>query len=477
MSEHDDEVEFHLSSKQIDRCGSAHKEFGTTVGLMRALPARGDCMPYIKIPSGYFAIVSKFGQTIDCDGSPIWPEGFHWAGIATKVDFLIAKQSIFFDIPVRDVATSDNIKVSVNTAIVFKVSGEDPELVKNFALDMTPNQLELQLSASVNDIVKHAAMNVKHTEIYSLCGEPNYEVSEDDTEEKYFPEDGGYKGPSLLDTIKEKLIDEYSPIGLDIEEVLIKKLTLPDEAQEILEDMAKADSKAAEDKVIALNKMTKQNHQDEIDKIEQTINSDALATKAKLEKIYTDKKTQLNNAKALGDKDCAMLRRQMLSSVEMTEAKTEALVSKSELNVMATLAEFECLAHNDATKLETSIKAAIDTQLAEARLEAARLDAQTSMLISNAEGEIAKMVAVRKEHETAVKKLEVYRALAMNEDMIIVPGQDTDVSQLLIADEILKRNDRAGHNETRSTFLAEMVAMQKANKVLNLHTHDSSAKD
>jgi len=49
--------------------------------------------------------------------------------------------------------------------------------------------------------------------------------------------------------------------------------------------------------------------------------------------------------------------------------------------------------------------------------------------------------------------------------------------QLLIADEILKRNERAGHNETRSTFLAEMVAMQKANKVLNLHTHDSSAKD
>lgn len=389
---------------------------------------------------------------------------------------MITKQSIFFDIPVRDVATSDNIKVAVNAAIVFKVSGEDHELVKNLALDMTPNQLEVQLSTSVNDIVKHAAVNVKHTEIYSLCGEPNYEVSEDDTEEKYFPEDS-YQGPSLLDTIKGKLIDEFSPIGLDIEEVFIKKITLPDETQELLEDMAKADSKAAEDKVIALNKMTKQNHQDEIDKIEQTNKSNAMATKARLEKIYTDKKTQLNNAKALGEKECAMLRRQMQSSVEMTEAKTEALVSKSELNVMATLAEFECLAHNDAAKLETSIKAAIDTQLAEARLEAARLDAQTSMLISNAEGEIAKMVAVRKEHETAVKKLEVYRALAMNEDMIIVPGQDTDVSQLLIADEILKRNERAGHNETRSTFLAEMVAMQKANKVLNLHTHDSSAKD
>lgn len=431
-------------------------------------------MPYIMIPSGYYALVSNFGRIMDYPGdaenrsvSPLWPAGFHWANPMTQVDFLITKQSIFFDAPVRDVYTRDNIGVSIDIAVVFKVNGDQPELVKDLALTQQPNALETNLRATIDETVKNAARRLKHIEVYGLGTDPLVVADDADEDDEKDEVAASTKGESIRESMKRSLNENFGEkLGIVIQEVIIKNVKLPTDVQDNLASKTKVDSKMAEDRMKQHYTMAKQSTEDEMEKIQQKVQLDIESSKARLEKEYTDKKITLSNAKAKGDKECNMLLREMTNTIEMTEAKTAALVSRSDQNCEATRAEFECLAANDAKKLETSVNAAIETQLAEARLEVAKFDAQASMLLSNAEGEIAKMVAVRKQHETQVKKLEIYEQLANNKDLVIIPSNDSDVAQLLIADEILSKNQG---RETRSTFLAEMIAMQKGNKSIMLN--------
>ena len=106
--------------------------FGVSKGVIVCAPGR-PLRPWFTVPDGCYALVTRFGKDEDyAEGQPIWPAGFHFGPPWLKVEFLVTKQSVVFNMPVKGCKTADNVTVQINLAVVFRVmadeaKGENPE--------------------------------------------------------------------------------------------------------------------------------------------------------------------------------------------------------------------------------------------------------------------------------------------------------------------------------------------------------------
>lgn len=106
--------------------------FGQSKGVLVCAPGR-PLRPWFTVPDGCYALVTRFGKDEDyAEGQPIWPAGFHFGPPWLKVEFLVTKQSVVFNMPVKGCKTADNVTVQINLAVVFRImadesKGENPE--------------------------------------------------------------------------------------------------------------------------------------------------------------------------------------------------------------------------------------------------------------------------------------------------------------------------------------------------------------
>ena len=169
-----------LYSGHCSSTAEANELFATEKGLLLLRPSGGCCCSYFfTIPTGCYALVTKHGADMDyesADGtrSTVWPEGLHffyppWIGVS----YLVTKQSVVLDLPVKACKTKDNVTVNIDMALVFRIMGdealgEDPELVRNFVYAVKPKGLEQQLRDAQEEAIRGCARSLKHTEIYGI---------------------------------------------------------------------------------------------------------------------------------------------------------------------------------------------------------------------------------------------------------------------------------------------------------------------
>ena len=88
--------------------------FGKSKGVIVCAPGR-PLRPWFSVPDGCYALVTRFGKDEDyAEGQPIWPAGFHFGPPWLKVAFLLTKQSVVFNMPVKGCKTADNVTVQIN---------------------------------------------------------------------------------------------------------------------------------------------------------------------------------------------------------------------------------------------------------------------------------------------------------------------------------------------------------------------------
>mmetsp|Transcript_106596 Transcript_106596/g.308901 ORF Transcript_106596/g.308901 Transcript_106596/m.308901 type:complete len:148 (+) Transcript_106596:302-745(+) len=126
MARGDRAKEITLSTRQITNTGDATRAFGEDPGLIIARPGRPVTNPFFfTVPEGFHALVSSWGRIVDYEGengpTDCWPPGFHWGHPMTKVLYLVTQQAIVFDAPCRGVLTRDNVSISIDVAVVFRV--------------------------------------------------------------------------------------------------------------------------------------------------------------------------------------------------------------------------------------------------------------------------------------------------------------------------------------------------------------------
>ena len=105
----------------------------------------------ILIPEGFYALVADNGKELQTSsGSWVWEAGFYFKSPFVQVTQLVTKQFVVFDSPVKGCKTRDDVTVTINSSIVFRImgdpeKGEDSKLIPKFVHDVTPAGLQQQL--------------------------------------------------------------------------------------------------------------------------------------------------------------------------------------------------------------------------------------------------------------------------------------------------------------------------------------------
>ena len=193
-----------LSSVTILSPVSADAYFRTDLGLLVAQPS-GMCwnpfLPFIIIPEGYNALVTRCGAEIpDGDGKIVHKPGVQCADPFTTVSHLVTRNHCVWNAPIKGCKTLDNVQITIDISVIFRiVNGEQGNGVRFFVHEVTPGGLEQQLKDSVAQELRALARSMRHTEVYACrTGAPAQvarTVDDDDDD------DDDEKGPGM--TFKE----------------------------------------------------------------------------------------------------------------------------------------------------------------------------------------------------------------------------------------------------------------------------------
>ncbi|TYZ59346.1 hypothetical protein PybrP1_008526 [[Pythium] brassicae (nom. inval.)] len=465
-----------LLYRSTHRVDSANRLFGAcydgnTVVIIN--PGRSLVKPYIRVPEGMYALVQHQGKDLDyeADGkkSAVWPPGFHFASLFTKVAHLVTKQYIVFETPVKGCKTADDVTVGIDMCLVLRImgdesKGEDPGLVRRFVYELGPNGLEVQLRAAQDEAVRALARSVQHTEVYQLrdgtmkerfpTGALNYRTNQlpmldeltvaklgDDDEDDESKEEPDYVAPPVAkvvycvtEDIKRSLNAQFNTYGVQITSVAITNVTLPSGFQEQMQSRTTHLSAIKEQNMKQLSDMQLLQYKEEIDttklarrmmileeestgkakcaEIQKGIDLIVADTKLVQEQIAQEMRVKVNNVKVAADLQIAEIR----ADTQSIEQEIAAL-SQAEVAVLG--------AEKDGLAVQ------LHATVAEIEAEAA---AKAAEIVARAEGVAAKKLDRIRAHELKMQSLEKLAALSRN-DKIVVSGDTTNslLSEMLVA--------------------------------------------
>jgi len=482
-------VRISLRQSPIKSTADATKEFGENPGLIVARPSRSCMNPvFFTVPEGFYALVSNFGRIVDYDGpngpQDTWPAGFHWGHPLKKVLYLVTKQAIVFDAPCRGVLTKDNVSIHIDVAVVFRILEKD---VKQFAVKVNPKDLEIRLQAQVDQAVKNLGREITTRDAYGLrsvrtttlegkgtdaeemeAAEQHAEEVKGMTQEELeMAQMAQVKGASATQNMKIALNRAFHVDGIEITDVIIKDVTLPVSIQRQLEEKTNVDSRNKAQRMQQKKEVQSTTFAEVIQKLKQSNSESISQAEGERDRDVNAVTVELQKAKAELNNQLEEIRRKAEIEVEAIKQDTALQKAESEQVVKATLTAHEAQAKAEAQRVETETEAYVKTTMARAELESAKFKAKASILMSEAEGEIASQISAMKEYETEKRRLDVMASLSENPELTIAPNDDDgSLATMMVADEILQKN--AGKPPSRSTILAEMVIQAKGNKSLRL---------
>jgi len=485
------DVQAHLYSRDIHSVGEATALFGEDKGLLVCRPGRYT-RPWFSVPDGCYALVTRFGKDIDYeDGNPVWPAGFYTGMPWYKVQNIVTKQSVVFNMPVKGCKTQDNVTVQINLSIVFRImgdtrKGEDPTLVKKFVYHVTARGLEQQLVDACEEATRSVARSLQHQEVYGLRTDKSGKTTKvlkgaDDVPDADLEGDADLRAPKgpgdadaaasamskgrdVADDMRRTLNDQFRPQGVEITDVIITDVKLPDQ---IVAQMAEKTA------VISQNAMQRMTQEFEMLTLKQNEEVETLKQKKKEER---DKEKQAGDMQ-VNEVQVQLDKMKAETKVMLNQIKQDSRVRVQNINANGELEATKLKQEKDAliTKLHSEAVASADQLKAEAQkydvstssgadLQATRNRAAAKEVLAKAEGVSAPYVEARKQYETRMKQIQVWKKLSENKDLVVSGETNEELNTLLLCDAIMD-GATSGH-ETKSQVLSEMLIMQRGSKVM-----------
>ncbi len=242
---------------------------------------------YVRIPDGFFALATKFGKNIG-----VLPSGGHFLMPGTRVAFLVTNRSNVFRAPIKNCKTKDNVDVSIEVLLVFKVT--NAEL---FMYNLGPEKLDELLRAGQEEFVRTLARKTELTEVYSLQG-----METDD----------------MLAEMNASFVNEY---GVLIEQITITQVRLDPELAQTLQKRAVFGIKQLEEAMKQKFSMNILNHKEDLSKQQNRSNE-------KLKQLEKECDQQVAEC----DREIAEVRADTAAKVAIVHAETEAIVNKIKID-------------------------------------------------------------------------------------------------------------------------------------------------
>lgn len=359
--------------------------------------------PMVSVPSGFSAIVTKWGGFIDGDeegepGNRTWSPGCHYFGLFYKVDFLVTKRLIVFDTPVKDCRTKDNAMVSINVMVVFEIV--DAVL---FVYKAGPEKLDDKLRAAQEEALRQMAMETEVDKVRDLFG-------------------------TSTDHIIDELNEKFTELGVKIHHFTVQDVKIPPQQAEDSEEKTLFESlttesrmKQAYDRLVLNNEEGKQKQREECDNAKQMAEQQAEVVKNKATKDTAEVVAQTA-------RDIAELESTRTAEVKQIIANAELDVSKVQSAIMAAEREVKSRTEADCGRISAEAEAFCKQKKTDATLEVAQRLASGKTALGEAEGVASAAFAARRAHEAELQRLKIVEQVVSKQGMRIATSQENTMN-------------------------------------------------
>ena len=292
--------------------------------------------------------------------------------------------------------------------------------------------LQAQLKDACEEATRSVARTLQHTEVYGLRtdtsgkrakvitggGEPSepsgYEEEGDLTLQQARVEADDEragsalaKGSDVASDMKRALNDQFMNQGVEITDVIITDVDLPDVIVRQMSEKTTVTAQNAGQKMTQEYEMLSLKQEEEIATLKQRKSEEREKEKQTGDQKVNEVQVQLDKMKAETKVQLAKIRQESSVKVQEITAIGELEQAKLEQAKDALLSDKRVKAERDAQQLKSETEVYEQTKLSEARLAAARNLAQSDELIAKAEGVAAGYVEARRQFETRKKQMQV----------------------------------------------------------------------
>ena len=488
-----------LSSVTILSPVSADAYFRTDLGLLVAQPS-GMCwnpfLPFIIIPEGYNALVTRCGAEIrDKDGHIVHKPGAQCADPFTTVSHLVTRNHCVWNAPIKGCKTLDNVQITIDISVIFRiVNGEQGNGVRFFVHEVTPGGLEQQLKDSVAQELRALARSMRHTEVYACrTGAPAQvarTVDDDDDD------DDDEKGPGM--TFKEAEAsrargeDRHAQKGIDVTEAMkIKVNQTLDSCVEIV-DISITDVGLPSSIAQQMTARTMVRSKQAYEVMEQKFAMLEIKCENEVEQLKLQNDEKESKQKAVGAKEVQDLkedlaikrakhRRQLAEFNEHTtsechkiEADTKEQANSLALEKARVLDTLRLSAQEEAALAEAQAEAEVQRFRAKTEATVAHNRAEAATTVAQAEKNANAALKKKRELDIDEKRLDVYQALASNKQVVVTDATDAESARLLVSDAVLQQH--GGQQSSEAALVAKMNVLRVASNALGMRSEWDQSK-
>jgi hypothetical protein len=250
-------------------------------------------------------------------------------------------------------------------------------------------------------------------------------------------------GASVTEAMKDRLNGQFKPQGIEILDVVIQQITVPDVIQMQMSNKTYVISQNAEQRMQQKYDLLTLRQQENIKTLKQRHRDlkDEMITDGKLRALREEIPLEVENAR--GKATLVNINTQKKNEKTRIKAESDREVQQIRDNTMLNVSEFTEKSKVDAAEKRAVSKAKIDKVKARAELECSKMAAKGDKALFKAEGISAPLNRALNEHTTALKKFEAQLQLASNEKLIVAGMTGGDAANRLILTEAVLNDAEA----------------------------------
>lgn len=516
-----------LSSNDIFDCDTAIHAFGEDTSLVIARPSTSCCSCakfWFTVPEGFYAIVTRHGAQEDYvysngNNSCVWPPGVHFGAPWLKVSHLVTKQDMILKIPAKKCKTKDHVTIQFDTSIVFRVrgdasKGEDPRNIYSFVHYITARGLEDQMISAQLESTRILAQSVTHTEVLGLSNassrvlstvqsnlaSPNNTIpmmptelaihqsrgtqlrsntihNEDEKEligdnddiDRIIGDIYTEAKTSIKDIMKARLNRQFMSQGIEIIDVIIQTITLPDEIQKQMAQSTHIISQHAVQRMQHKYDMLVLLQNEEVTTLEQAIDEKKREINKDGDLGCLKESLQLAYEHAVVDDMLKKINAQMKGDVALIIGENEATLQRINDGVKLEVEQVKGDAESDCAVALAEADQEVNNIIAKADAVSALNESKGNKDLYNAEGFSAPRNRKLNEHLTSLRQIKAQEALA-NNDKLVVTGTSGGLAanKLLLADAALKHVKSGEQYSSQRSYILSKLALASHNPNVNL---------
>jgi len=384
--------------------------------------------------------------------------------------------------PTEQISLEGNEDVECEEEEKDLIGDHDITMGKEKEMTKTKRQGFSPVSPRVYPTVPLSTDSLDPTEKISFEGN---EGGEDEEEEKDLigdhdimdEEEAGFNveyGASVLDKMKDRLNAQFKPQGVEIVEIIVKRIRLPKYIQKQMSTKTMVISQNAEQRMQQRYDMLTLRQREEMVTLDQTHMEQKIEIQEDGDFRLLQEQLGLQLDNEYGEQSLKEIKTQMAIDVGLVHAESNLTVSRRNDQSILEAGKIRLEADFEAAKSLQAANAKVRHVESNTNLQCAKFEAKGDKKLFTSYGESAPKIRTFNEHTTKKHRLAVQDALASNEKLIItgISGGEA-ANQILLVDAALSDTNHLDMDGAERTKILSELAVASGRAYVRLKVDDT----